>query len=189
MFLKTESSPEWLEHVFKNFDSFLIDHAACERKASATAMSLVAHYPDKTKLVAAMIDLSLEELTHFKQVYEILQKRHLVLRVDEKDLYVNELLKLIRKGPSEYFLDRLLIAGVIEARGCERFASIAKHLPEGEMKNFYQEITRSEAKHQHLFINLAKHYFPTEVVQTRLEELTLAEANILSQLPLRAAVH
>ena len=43
----TPSSDAWLECVLANFDEFLIDHAANERKASTMAMSLVAHYPDK----------------------------------------------------------------------------------------------------------------------------------------------
>ena len=32
---------EWIEAVLADFDAFLIDHANCERKASALVMSLV----------------------------------------------------------------------------------------------------------------------------------------------------
>ena len=70
--LKIASAQEWLEAVLVSFDEFLLDHAANERKASAMAMSMVAHYPDKTELVTEMVDLALEELQHFRQVMRCL---------------------------------------------------------------------------------------------------------------------
>jgi len=38
--LKVPTPAGWIETVLKDFDSFLLDHASCERKASATAMTL-----------------------------------------------------------------------------------------------------------------------------------------------------
>ena len=55
--LRVASSKEWLEAVLGDFDAFLIDHAGCERKASATALSLVSHYPDRRELVREMVQL------------------------------------------------------------------------------------------------------------------------------------
>lgn len=37
------STDAWLQCVLDNFNEFLIDHAANERKASSMALSLVAH--------------------------------------------------------------------------------------------------------------------------------------------------
>jgi tRNA-(ms[2]io[6]A)-hydroxylase len=54
--LSQPSPNAWLDAVLAAFDEFLIDHAANERKASAMAMSLVAHYPDRQELVTRMID-------------------------------------------------------------------------------------------------------------------------------------
>ncbi len=189
MRLKTETSDLWTQHALAHFDDFLIDHAACERKASALAMSLVAHYPNQNKLVASMIELAREELEHFSQVYQIISNRKLHLVPDVKDPYVGRLKELIRNGADAYFLDRLIIAGVIEARGCERFGKIAEALEPGEMKDFYWQITRSEARHHGLFIRLAKEYFESQKVEARLEEILEAEAKIVSTLELRAAVH
>ena len=70
LMLKVATRAEWLQRVTEEFDSFLLDHAACERKASATALTFVAHYPDRPELVAAMIQLAREELDHFQQVYQ-----------------------------------------------------------------------------------------------------------------------
>ena len=64
--LRLASSKEWPEAVLGDFDAFLIDHAGCERKASATAMSLVSHYPDRRVLVQEMTQLAREELEHFR---------------------------------------------------------------------------------------------------------------------------
>ena len=49
--LRIATPPSWLTVVFADFDAFIVDHAACERKASATGMSLVVKYPDKSQLI------------------------------------------------------------------------------------------------------------------------------------------
>ncbi|MFO1519132.1 MAG: tRNA-(ms[2]io[6]A)-hydroxylase [bacterium] len=189
MRLRIATPPEWVETILKDFDSFLIDHAACERKASATGMNLVAHYPDKKELVSAMIDFSLEELDHFRQVYQKMEERGLTFRPDEKDEYVKLLQHLIRRKNDFYLLDRLLVAGVIEARGTERFALVAKTLNAGPLKDFYLELARAEARHHGLFVRLAKLYYDEETVNLRLDELLEKEAEIVQRLPFRAAVH
>lgn len=189
MRLRVKTSPLWLDTVLSDFDRFLVDHALCERKASALAMSLAAHYPDRTELVAAMIELAIEELEHFKQVFSLIVERGLSLAADEKDAYVNLLRQLIRKSPDEYFLDRLLIASIIEGRGTERFQMVAENVTDTRLKEFYMEFWRAEARHTGLFLRLAKKYFALDVVESRYEQLLDAEAKIIQKLPLRAAVH
>ncbi len=189
MRLRVNTSQAWVETVLADFDAFLLDHAACERKASATAMNFVAHYPDRKELVAACIDLAREELEHFYEVYQRIAERGLILAADTKDPYVGRLSREYRKGSDAYFLDRLLVAGVVEARGCERFGLVAAALPAGPMKDFYQDIARSEARHQGLFVRLAHVYFAPTVVEARLDELLEVEARIVRELPLRPAVH
>ncbi|WP_299485748.1 tRNA-(ms[2]io[6]A)-hydroxylase [Acaryochloris sp. IP29b_bin.137] len=187
--LHCESSEEWLKTVLADFDTFLLDHAANEKKASGVALNLAAHYPDKPDLVTAMIDLAIEELSHYRDVFKLIRERHLTIPPDAKDPYVNQLRGLIRKGTENYFLDRLLVAGIIEARGLERFTKIAQALPSGPLKGFYQAIAHSEARHANLFVNLAKQHCPASDLQCRLDLLLTAEANILEQLPHRAMLH
>lgn len=189
MRLRSKTSPLWLPTVLNDFDRFLVDHALCERKASALAMSLVAHYPDKTELVSAMIGLAIEELEHFQQVFSLIVERKLVIGPDEKDEYVNRLRQLIRKSREEYFLDRLLIASIIEGRGTERFQLVAEGLADPRLKEFYMEFWRAEARHTGLFLRLAKKYFPIEIVESRYDFLLDQEASIVESLPLRPAVH
>lgn len=187
--LNCASTQNWLDCVIQNFDEFLIDHAANERKASSMAMSLVAHYPDREKLVTEMIDLALEELNHFRQVVRMMQKRGLTMTADEKDPYVNQLRTHVRKGSDEYFLDRLLSAAVIEARGEERFGLIAGALGDSELRTFYETLAKSERGHHQLFIGLARAYFDDEVVEGRLAEWLAIEKSIVERLPIRPRLH
>lgn len=188
--LRTPTSPRWVEVVLADFDHFLVDHASCERKASATALSLVAHYRDRPRLVADMIDLACEELEHFRQVNKLIADRGLTLAPDSKDPYVNGLTAAVRKGSIEFhLLDRLLVFGIVEARGTERFSLVVEALPPGETREFYAEFTRAEARHHALFLRLAREYYPEKVVFDRLEELLDHEDVVIRALPLLPIVH
>ena len=187
--LATPTSSAWVENVVTNFDEFLLDHAANERKAAMMAMSLVAHYPDRLELMEAMIDLALEELNHFRQVVRIVNQRGLTLSADEKDPYVNQLRRHFRKGTNHYFLDRLLCAAVIEARGAERFALIADSLSDAQLTTFYSTLAKSEEKHHQLFIDQASNYFDTESISDRLDEWLEIEKRVIDQLPIHPRLH
>jgi tRNA-(ms[2]io[6]A)-hydroxylase len=187
--LSLDSRDEWLAAVLNNFDEFLIDHAANEKKASAVALSMIAHYPDKVNLVVAMVDLALEELNHYRQVLKLILKRGRIPGPDEKDPYVNGIIKHIRRGPERYFLDRLLSAAVIEARGAERFNLVGKALEDAELGTFYQTLAQSEKNHFELFIELARTYFPDEAIDTRWQEWLQIEAKILDSLVIRPRLH
>ncbi len=187
--LKCHSSKAWLDAVLSDFDQFLLDHAANEKKASGMALNLAAHYPDKPDLVTAMIDLALEELSHFRDVFKLVRQRDLNLAADQKDVYVNQLRAAIRRGTQNYFLDRLLVAAIIEARGLERFSLIAEVLPPGDLKSFYQTISHSEARHSSLFLSLAHQYCDRNAIDERLKTLLDHERTILTALPVRAALH
>ena len=185
----TPSSSAWLECVLANFDEFLIDHAANERKASSMAMSLVAHYPDKPDLVGEMVDLALEELTHFKQVIRLMQERGLCMTPDEKDPYVNQMRNHVRGDTQDYFLDRLLSGAVIEARGEERFRQLADHLKNEKLKAFYMALANSEKGHHQLFLRLASQYFTEQIVDKRLAEWLVIEKTVIEGIPVRSRLH
>jgi len=187
--LALPTPPEWLEAVLDDFDAFLLDHAAAERKASAVAISLVTHYPDRNELVAAMMDLAREELEHFYQVYRRIHARGLSLGPDTRDAYVGALRAALRRGREAYFLDRLLVGAVVEARGCERFGLLAEGLRDPELRSFYRAIAASEARHQSTFADLARAYFPETAVAARLRDWIGIEAEIVATLPIRAALH
>jgi len=187
--LKYTTPFSWTEKVMADFDTFLQDHAAAEKKASGMAISMLSHYPDRKTLVRAMADLAIEEMIHFKQVLKLMQAKDIVLANDVKDSYIKDIRAVFRKGQDVFFMDRLLVAGVIEARGHERFALVAEALPLGKEKDFYVTIAKSEEKHKNLFIELAYEYFDKTEVDERLEEILIVEAEICEKLPFRAALH
>jgi tRNA-(ms[2]io[6]A)-hydroxylase len=187
--LQTRTPEAWVDVVFADFDAFLIDHALCERKASAMGMSLIAKYPDRTAIIEPLIAFAREELEHFHIMYKVLAERGLPLPPDTKDAYVGGLRKLMLSDVSALFLDRLLVSAVVEARGCERLQLVTEALPAGPLKNTYLDLTRAEARHHALFFRLAERYFPVERVRERAKALFDAEAALIESLPLRAAVH
>jgi len=184
------SSQAWIDTVMADFDSFLQDHADCERKASAMAMSFVAKYPDRTEIIPELIETGIEELEHFQQVYALMQDRGVKLNHQmSEDLYVKQLIKRCHSGRLERFRDRLLIASVVETRGAERFKMVADHLEDEELKKFYKTLWTSEAKHGHIFVKMALHYFPEQEVYDRLAWWVDQEGQIIQGLELKAALH
>ena len=187
--LLAATDPAWAHAALEDFDTFLQDHANCERKASAVAMSLVVKYPDRTRMVPPLIALAQEELAHFGQVYELMAARGLPIVRDAPDPYVNALLRLQRHGREAGFLDRMLISSLIECRGAERFGLVAEALRDPQLKAFYQALWASEVKHGHQFVELVLPYFEQDVVYARLYELAAREAEIMHGLAWRAALH
>lgn len=187
--LAWSTSPAWAEYIVAHFDPFLVDHANCERKASALAMSFVVKYADRTAMIQPLIDLAREELEHFDQVYALMTARGLSIGVDTPDPYVNAMIDLCRHGRRERFLDRMLTASIVECRGAERFRLIHEAHPEPDISAFYRGLWASEAKHGNLFVELALNYFDPEELYARLDSLVLAEAEIASALPWRPSLH
>ncbi len=187
--LQIETPAAWLETVLARFDEFLADHANCERKASALALSMVVKYPDRHKIIPDLIELAQEELSHFAQVYTLMASRGLSMAKDTPDPYVNQLIGVMRHGREERFLDRLLVASIVECRGAERFRLISQGLSDVELKRFYRDLWASEARHGNVFVDLALRYFEAGAVYPRLEQLAEQEARIVRRLEVRPALH
>ncbi len=188
--LRIATSQKWLDHVLTHFDDFLLDHAACERKASATGMAFVARYPDRGEMLGPMIEFAREELEHFHRVFLETQKRGLTLPPDYKDEYVQALRAWGRRGGDEGLVDSLLVAGVVEARGCERLKMVADALPETDpLSAMYIDLARAESRHHAFFFRLARLYGGQAHAQARADELLDLEARIVTELPLVARVH
>lgn len=187
--LRATTSPAWVEAVRADFSSFLLDHAAAERKASAMAVSFVVQYPDKYELHVPMIRLAREELLHYQQVMQMIHERGLVWERDEKDPYIKDLLGHLSTDRTVRLLDRLLMGAVVEARGVERFGLVGEHSEDPEMARFYARLSQSEANHASLFADLATNYFSAEAVTQRLDRWLDLEAQAMQSVPVRAALH
>ncbi|MFK7903523.1 MAG: tRNA-(ms[2]io[6]A)-hydroxylase [Chitinophagales bacterium] len=188
--LACPSKPEWIAAVMDDFSSFLQDHADCERKASSMAMSFVAKYPNRVEIIPELIATAVEELEHFQQVYALMEKRGIQLAHQIKgDLYVQQLLKFCRHGKDDRFMDRLLLASVVETRGAERFRMVSDAQDDPEMHRFYKILWASEAKHGHIFVKMALNYYDKDAVYKRLAEFVEEEGRVINGLEIRAALH
>lgn len=180
---------EWVQGILDDFDTFLADHANCERKASALAMSLVVKYPERSEIIPPLIAVAREELEHFDQVYAVMRERGVALVKDEPDPYVNALVAHMRHGRQLRLLDRLLVSSVIETRGAERFRIVAEALEDPALKAFYTTLWKAETKHGHQFVDMALRCHDADEVYPRLTDLLQAEADIVGTLPWRASLH
>lgn len=188
--IRSNSSQEWLDCVLNDFDSFLKDHADCERKASGMAQHLVAKYPNRIEIIPGLIDLMIEEMEHFRDVYEVMEKKGVSLNHSmQPDLYVNQLLALRKSDVEGRFLDQLLLGSVVECRGAERFRLVAENIQDEYLAKFYKRLWTSEAKHGHIFVKWALNYFDEKKIYDRLEFLMEEETRILKNLPIKAALH
>jgi tRNA-(ms[2]io[6]A)-hydroxylase len=187
--LRQATDPAWLTQAIARFDDVLIDHAHCEKKAAANALSILQAYPTVPGLPAQMARLAREEAAHLARVLQIMEDRGLVLGIDRGDPYAQGLQKLMRNPHDERRLDRFLVAGLIESRSHERLALLATGLEDAALKRFYDELAKSEDGHQKLFLRLAREVAPEAEVESRLDALLDGEAALLRALPIRPAVH
>jgi len=188
-FLRTLTDPAWAALALASPDRLLQDHAHCEKKAAASALSLVATYPERVALAQPLVRLAQEEMQHFFRVLAELSRRGLPLERDAGDPYALALLQLARAAREERLLDRLLVSAIIEARSCERFQLLGEAATEERLARLYRDLFLAEARHQTLFVGLATETFGQAAVEGRLASLLDAEARILAALPLRAAIH
>ena len=186
--LITQTPPAWVRLAVERFDEVLVDHAHCEKKAAVHALSLLAAFPDVPGLASAMARLAREEAGHLAQVLRLLERRGLRLGRDPGDPYAQGLQAHVRQPRTERLLDRLLVSALIELRSEERLRLLAEHLPDPELRDFYATLAAAEAGHGELFWKLALRASPEDAA-SRAAELSAAEARLVEQLPLRAAIH
>lgn len=179
--LQSETTARWLAQVDADIESILIDHAHCEKKAAGTALNLIFAYVENIELCREMTEIVSEELEHFHMVLDLLTRRGIRFRRLKPSSYGRELNDLVRKQEPGRAVDRLLVAGLIEARSCERFHVLAEHVQDQELAEFYRGLFESEARHHTTYTRLAKAYAAEEVVMARLDELAALEAAIIDR--------
>ncbi len=189
--LKLATDPRWVNVVESNLSDVLSDHAWCEKKAASNAISLLTYNSDKNDLVDDMAAIAREEMEHFEQVLAIIRQRGLTLMREEKDNYVNELFRYIKKGGSkaQALVERLLFAAMVEARSCERFKTLSENIDDPELSKFYRDLMISEANHYTIFLNYAKKYGTGIDVPKRWKEWLAFEDSIIQKYGSHESVH
>jgi len=190
--LKSATHPGWFEVATGDLASLLSDHLHCERKAAESALSLMRRYSADAEATLALGRLAHEETSHVIQVSELLSARGLLPRPDRPNLYARNLLSLLRPGEPLHRVDALLVAALIEARSHERLGLLAagyRRRGEDRLAGFFQTLCNAEDRHAEIYQEIAARCLPATEVGERLEELALAEAEILAALPWQSRVH
>lgn len=187
--LRSNTEQAWIERACSHTAEILIDHAHCERKAATQALSLLARFPDQPSLVAPMLALAREELEHFELVMAALPRYGAVMDSQETSGYQTELHAAVRKGMPGKLIDLLLVAGLIEARSCERFKLLGEHHPDADLRTFFRSLLESEARHHATFVRLAEQFADRDSVRQRLGELAEHERDVLQRMPPLPRIH
>lgn len=184
-FLGCPTPQAWLERAITEKEILLIDHANCEKKAAATALNLLFRYVERTELLSALSQLAREELLHFEQVCEHMQKLGVPYHYVPPSRYASHLRKCIRNVEPYKLIDTLIVGAFIEARSCERFAALAPWLEKDsaleELARYYRFLLKSEFRHFEDYLSLARLYFPGDQSEfdKRLAEIREAEAMLI----------
>jgi tRNA-(ms[2]io[6]A)-hydroxylase len=190
--LKMATDPRWVDLIEANdFSAVLSDHAWCEKKAASNAIAIITYNSDLDDLVDEMILIAKEELDHFDRVVKLIKKRGLKLIREEKDDYVNDLFKFMKKDGSRYqsLCERLLFAALIEARSCERFKTLSEHVKDEELAEFYRELMISEAGHYTTFLNFARKYTVGVDLEKRWKEWLEYENEVIKKYGKNQTIH
>ncbi|MCT7949072.1 tRNA isopentenyl-2-thiomethyl-A-37 hydroxylase MiaE [Ancylothrix sp. C2] len=188
-FIKQPTSEKWVEQALANLDTILLDHSHCERKAAGVALNMMFRYPSNTQLVRMLTGIAQEELEHFEQVNQHLEKRGIAMGPLSSPPYAAGLKAQIRKDEPARLLDSLLVSGLIEARSHERLGLLGTHCPDVELAKFYRGLMASEARHYGVYWVLAIEYFDKAEVNERLEELAMVESDLLANLHPEPRIH
>lgn len=185
--LQLPTDPRWVNIAEMNIADILVDHAYCEQKAASSCISLIVNYFDFPELVEVLTPVVAEEWGHFERVMEQLKKRGYAFGKPRRDEYVIRLSEFVRKGGSrqQQLSEYLLMNALIEARSCERFKLLSKHIEDEELKKFYYELMISEAGHYVNFIELARNIHDKEKVNIRWKEWLDYEAQVMKELEIR----
>lgn len=135
--------------------------------------------PATDSLAEKMLCLIREELHHFRQVLEIMQVRQLrPLRITASR-YASGLMRQVATYEPWTRVDKLICGAYIEARSCERFASIAPFLDD-PLQKFYLSLLRSEARHYQHYLQLAREMAPADITR-RIRRIGEAERQLIQQ--------
>jgi tRNA 2-(methylsulfanyl)-N6-isopentenyladenosine37 hydroxylase len=175
--LKAATPAAWVKAACADLPTLLVDHANCEKKAASTAMALIFSYPEDRSLAVALSRLAREELKHFEQVERLMKKLDVPHQRMKPGRYASELRKLVRNHDPKRKLDLMIVHALIEARSCERFRLLSKHLP-ADVKELYAQLERSEARHFEMYLNFAEREFDAGEIAERLELIGTREAEL-----------
>jgi tRNA-(ms[2]io[6]A)-hydroxylase len=170
----------WVDAACEGWRELLIDHANCEKKAASSALAMIFAYPEDLTLTRALSPLAREELRHFEQVSQTMQRLRVEFARQRPGRYAAGLRAALRQHEPVRKLDLMCSHALIEARSCERFRLLARRLSE-PLAGLYESLQHSEARHYELYVRLAHGAQAGNgpgQVRARLAELASVEAEL-----------
>ncbi len=189
--LHADTPDTWAPAAAMNIGELLSDHAHCELKAAASAMTLLRRNVHRPGLALALAGLVREETEHLHRVVRELTERGEALRPDAPSPYAEGLHRAAadtRRGGDPY-LDALMVSTLIELRSHERFTCLIACDALATLHPLYRALEQAEARHGEMFVDLARQAFPDDLVEARFVELADAEAAVIGAAPFGHRVH
>jgi tRNA 2-(methylsulfanyl)-N6-isopentenyladenosine37 hydroxylase len=194
--LRSWTDDAWAVRALAEPLALLDDHAHLEKKAAANALALLNRWPRSLAeagtagaglrdgaegWVRALAAVAKDEVEHLGLVLRVLARRGGRMSRGHANPYAAALHGLIRagSGPGEV-LDRLLVAALIEARSCERFAALLRAGPDADLRALYRGLEASERGHHRVFLDLARALPGAPDVAARWEWFLDQETRILA---------
>jgi len=184
-FLGCETPQAWLDMAVENLEILMQDHANCEKKAASTAMNLMFRYSYFVDLQVKLAQLVREEMLHYEQVLELMNKRGQAWQNLSAGRYAGGLRKEIRTFEPEALIDVLVIGAFVEARSCERFYALVSRVDD-ELARYYRYLLKSESRHFEDYLALAmdvattaKLKNPKEDIQERILHIREVEKQLI----------
>ena len=156
-----------------------------KKKAASTAMNLMFRYSYFVDLQVKLAQLVREEMLHYEQVLELMNKRGQAWQNLSAGRYAGGLRKEIRTFEPEALIDVLVIGAFVEARSCERFYALASRVDD-ELARYYRYLLKSESRHFEDYLALAmdvattaKLKNPKEDIQERILHIREVEKQLI----------
>ncbi len=179
--LTGRTGPEWARQALGDPEALLLDHAHCEKRAAGMAIGLFSRYADRSPLLIPLSQVAREELEHFEQVVALMRSRGLELRAQKPAPYAARLFAAVRSAEPGRLVDTLLCCAGIEARSCERFHLLAHATDDPALRDLFTGLLAAEARHRHLYVDLALAVAPRSEVAARAERLAACELEALRE--------
>jgi len=177
-FLRAPTPDAWVSHALGDLGTLLVDHANCEYKAAATGMSLISKYRHLPRLQRLMARLVREEMLHYEQVLLFMERMGVEFRPLSASRYARTLRESARTDEAGRLVDLLIIGAIVEARSCERFATLWPHLPTS-LGRYYKSLLRSEGRHYQDYLALARENGDERSVNERLAHFLTIDAQLI----------
>jgi len=177
-FLHAPTPDAWVSHALGDLGTLLVDHANCEYKAAATGMSLITKYRHLPRLQRLMARLVREEMLHYEQVLLFMERMGVEFRPLSASRYARTLRESVRTDETGRLVDLLIIGAIVEARSCERFATLWPHLPTS-LGRYYKSLLLSEGRHYQDYLALARENGDERSVNERLAHFLTIDAQLI----------